>query len=154
MRGLVITFTYCWVLERCSFGCFLHTHTLTIEVRGVAVSWAGVSQCSEVRHHVTSSSAVNSWTWREQDDEVEQLEDIWSRLMDRQQDQAVSSGQAGQCDHQIVGCEAVQTRRGLIQNQNTWNVKKKTSSITYKETWLSACLNFPFLSYFWSSSSG
>lgn len=33
--------------------------TLTIEVRGVAVSWAGVSQVSEVRHHVSSGAAVN-----------------------------------------------------------------------------------------------
>lgn len=94
-------------------------YTLTIEVRGVAVSWAGVSQGSEVRHHVTSSATVNGWTRRQQDNEVEELEDIWPRLVDRQQDQAVSPGQAGQCDHQVVGREAVQTWRGLVQNQNT-----------------------------------
>lgn len=38
----------------------LLTHLLTIVVRGVAVSWAGVSQSSEVRHHLTSCTAVNS----------------------------------------------------------------------------------------------
>lgn len=42
--------TKCWGLS---------SVTLTIEVRGVAVSWAGVSQGSEVRHHVSSGAAVN-----------------------------------------------------------------------------------------------
>lgn len=100
----------------------VHTHTLTIEVWGVAVSWAGVSQGSKVGHHVTSSAAVNSRTRWQQDDKVEELEDVWTGLVDRQQDQTITPGQAGQCDHQVVGREAVQTRCGLVQDQNAWKV--------------------------------
>ena len=66
--------------------------------------------------------------------------------MDRQQDQAVTPSQAGQCDHQVVGCEAVQTWRGLVQDQNTWSAKTTFHQSVERQN--SNCLNCPRLSYF------
>lgn len=70
-------------------------------------------------HHVAGGAAVHGRPRRQQDHEVEELEDVGARLVDRQQDQAVPPSQAGQRDHQVVGREAVQTGRGLVQDQDT-----------------------------------
>lgn len=65
---------------------------LTIEVRRVTVTGARVSQRCEVGHHVLRSPKVNSWTRRQQHHKVKELEDVWARLVDWQQDQTVSPG--------------------------------------------------------------
>lgn len=103
---------------------------LTIVIRGVAVSGTGVSQRSEVGHHVSGWPAVHRWPGCQQDHEVKELEDVWAGLVDREQNQSVPLGQPRQGDDQVMGCEAVQTRCGLIQDKDTFiRVKTKKWSV-------------------------
>lgn len=87
---------------------------LTIVVGGVAVAGTGVTQGCEVGHHVLGRPTVHRRARRQQHHQVEELEDVGPGLVDREQDQPVPLGQAGQRDDQVVGCEAVQTRCRLI----------------------------------------
>ncbi|TNN64316.1 hypothetical protein EYF80_025446 [Liparis tanakae] len=100
-------------------------------MRGGRETWKQekrVSEGGEVRHHVPSGAAVDGRTRRQQDDEVEQLEDVRARLVDRQQDQAVPPSQAGQGDDQVVGREAVQPRQKLNSDADSPPLPSRNSS--------------------------
>lgn len=102
--------------------------SLTVEVGRVAVARAGVADACEVLHHVLGCPQVDGGAGRHQEDQIKQPEDVRPRLVEGDEHQPVAFGQPGQGFHQVVGCEAVKPRRGLIQNEDSFPAERKARS--------------------------
>lgn len=83
-----------------------------------------MADCGEILNHVLGCPQVDGGARRHQEDQIKQPEDIGARLVDGEEHQPVAFGQPRQCFHQVVGREAVEPRRGFIQDKDSFPTQR------------------------------
>ena len=88
-------------------------------VRRVGARIAGLAQGGEVRDNVTDVTVVHRVAVQQQNQLVEELENVATRLVDGAQDeQAALSAQLFERLGNTQSCAAVQARGGLVQKED------------------------------------